>query len=208
MKSSNRPTNRVDTLVHRLAADIQGDEIGHGTWLKQFDLADRYEVNRLTVRSALDKLVARGLVEHFPNRGYKVRSPDQTERRELLEIRTTLETSAAKNIIANATPADIVELSLLAERFSSTVSETGDFLALVDANLLFHRRLLAINSNRQIPILIDEIRTRMASGQNRKWKSIARLNQSALEHHEMVDAVRAGKVETLMKLMEQHIMSS
>ncbi|TKV70561.1 GntR family transcriptional regulator [Rhizobium sp. AU243] len=208
MKSPTRSINRVDTLVRRLADDIQDDQIGHGAWLKQFDLADRYEVNRLTVRSALDKLVARGLVEHMPNRGYKVRSINPSERRDLLEIRALMEISAAASIVENAKLDDISELRDLARSFSCLTEEEGNFLALIDANLLFHRRLLSINSNRQIPLFVDEIRAKMARGQNTKWKSIASLTQSALEHHKMIDAIEARSAVDLENLLRQHILTT
>ena len=45
----------------------------------------------------------RGLLEHLPNRGYKVRTHSQEEREQLYEVRTLLEVAACRLVVLRAT---------------------------------------------------------------------------------------------------------
>lgn len=205
---SGRGTSRVDMLTHLIADEIQADRIAHGTWLKQIELSERFGFNRITTRNALEKLVGRGMVEHFPNRGYRVRSVDAVRFRELLEIRMTIELSAVDSIIERASESDVKHLAALADTFASIVKTTGDFIALTDANAAFHNAVLALNANSQVPVFVKDLRTKMARGPNVKWRSLSSLEQSADEHLQMVKAIAGKEPSRLRELFRQHISSA
>ena len=59
------------------AQDILAGVLLPGTWLKQIDLERRYKCTRPEVRRALDRLAQKRLVEHVPNRGFRVSSFDR-----------------------------------------------------------------------------------------------------------------------------------
>ena len=79
-----------------LREDLLSGRFRSGQLLKQVDLQADYGVNRFEVRIALSDLAARHLLDHFPNRGYRVASPGEQEREELYELRTMMETAASK----------------------------------------------------------------------------------------------------------------
>ncbi|PZR42901.1 MAG: GntR family transcriptional regulator, partial [Stutzerimonas stutzeri] len=74
-----------------------------------------------------------------------------------------------------------------------------------DANLAFHRALLLLSGNLELVELVAEIRQRTASAPVSQWRTRARIEQSAREHHLMVDALAAGDVAELKRLIEIHI---
>lgn len=194
----------LDELVNRIALDIQSGVYVPGTWLKQVDLEARYQCTRIDLRRALDQLVANRLVEHVHNRGYHVYEPDSRVYAELQDIRVVLELYAAELIGANATPADVRELRRLAKRFDELLPN-GTVFEQYEANVAFHRRMLAVCPNRELASMIMEIRRRGPSAPIFQWKTRARMEQSSREHLAMVDAIEARQPARLQKLLREHI---
>lgn len=187
-----------------LLQDILTGTLPAGTWLKQIDLEQRYDCTRPEVRRALDRLTQRRLVQHIPNRGYQVYEVDERRAQEITDIRVILETSVADLMIAHVTPEAIGTLRALAHRFDE-MSFHGSILEHYDANLAFHRALLQLAGNSELVDLVSEIRQRTASAPVSQWRTRARVEQSAREHHLMVDALEAGNLAELKHLIEIHI---
>jgi len=199
-----RVKTALDELVNRIALDIQSGVFGPGTWLKQVDLEARYACTRIDLRRALDRLVANRLVEHVHNRGYHVYEADSRVYAELQDIRVVLELRAAELIEAAAKPADVRDLRRLAKHFDELLPG-GTVFEQYEANIAFHRRMLAMCGNRELVELIMEIRRRGPSAPIFQWKTRARMEQSSREHFAMVDAIEAHQPARLQKLLREHI---
>jgi DNA-binding GntR family transcriptional regulator len=79
-------------------------------------------------------------------------------------------------------------------------------LELYEANLAFHRELLALSGNQELVDLITEIRQRTSSAPVSQWRTRARIEQSGREHHLMIEAIRNGDAEELKILTKRHIL--
>ena len=99
----------------------------------------------------------------------------------------------------------IAKLRKLADHFDLMVLN-GTMLELYEANLAFHRQLLTLGGNLELVDLITEIRQRTSSAPVSQWRTRARVEQSGREHHQMIDAIAAGDVESLKALVRQHIL--
>ncbi len=193
----------TDLILH----DIQTGILASGSWLKQVDLERRYNCGRNQVRRALDRLAQKRLVEHVPNRGYHVYEPDGKQAAEVAEIRIILETAIAGKIATNATQGDIRTLRSLAEQFDQLVLN-GTMLQLYEVNLSFHHYLISLGGNQELTTLVNEIRQRTSSAPVSQWRTRARIEVSAKEHHQMIDAIVARDGETLRQLLIRHISQS
>ncbi len=201
---TDKAEHTLGNLVDRVARDIQAGVFAPGMWLKQIDLETRYNAKRMEVRRALDQLALKRLVQHVPNRGYHVHSPDNRQTDEARQVRLILETAAADSIVANATAADIAALRLLAHRFIDLTVD-GTLIDLYEANIAFHTKLLALNSNRELANIVWELRGRGPSAPVTQWKTRARIDLSASEHVRMIDAIEAGDAAELRRLTRMHI---
>jgi DNA-binding GntR family transcriptional regulator len=201
------PEAETPDVTDLILQDILAGTLPPGTWLKQIDLERRYNCTRPEVRRALDRLAQKRLVEHVPNRGYHVHEPDGRRAREVGDIRVILEVAVADRIVANASAEDIAKLRTLASRFDE-MALTGTMLDLYEANLAFHRYLLALGGNQELVELITEIRQRTSSAPVSQWRTRARIEQSGREHHMMVDAIAERDTEKLKSLTRQHILQS
>ncbi|WP_243466094.1 GntR family transcriptional regulator [Sodalis glossinidius] len=139
------------------------------------------------MRRALDRLAQKRLVAHVPNRGYRVYWPDGRQEGEVAEIRILLETGVA----GSATAADIRLLEQLVAEFVRLLAD-GTTLELYEANLAFHHHLLSLCGNQELMALVAEIRQRTRAVPVHQWTTRARIEQSAREHDEMIEAVRQG----------------
>lgn len=203
MQSQHSSDEEVD-VTDLILQDIQAGTLAAGSWLKQVDLEQRYNRGRNQVRRALDRLVQKRLVQHVPNRGYHVYEPDGRQASEIAEIRIILETAIAERIISNATDADQQDLRQLATEFERLVLN-GTILQLYEVNLSFHNKLVSMSGNHELTALITEIRHRTSSAPASQWKTRVRIELSAKQHHQMVDAIIEGDVEALRTLLRDHI---
>ena len=92
----------------------------------------------------------------------------------------------------------------VAERFESLILH-GTVLELYEANLNFHQAFLHPSGNDELDGIIAELRQRTSSAPVSQWKTRARIEQSAREHHEMVDLLQARDGKRLKALIERHI---
>lgn len=187
-----------------ILTDIQSGLFPPGAWLKQIDLEARYGRGRNEIRRALDRLAQKRVVEHVPNRGYHVYKADGKQADDIAEIRIILETGIVSKVVAMATAEDLRSLRALAERFENLTLH-GTVLELYEANLSFHRAFVQLSGNDELDGTIAELRQRTSSAPVAQWKTRARIEQSAREHHEMVDLLEARNVNRLKSLIERHI---
>ena len=112
-------------MISRIEADLLGGHFRPGEWLKQADIEASYDANRFDVRMALLDLKARQLIEHIPNRGFRVINLSEREREELVETRIILETAAATLAATRIADETIDELESLVHEFEAQM-ETAE----------------------------------------------------------------------------------
>lgn len=191
-------------LVDRLAQDIQAGVFGPGAWLKQIDLQERYQAKRLEIRRALDQLAAKRVISHIPNRGYHVYVVDPSIHDQVRDVRILLETGAAAALMPHVTDAKLRALRVLADRFAALLL-TGTLMEQYEVNLAFHAAMYDICPNKELAALILEVRGRGPSALARDWVTRARIEKSAQEHFEMLDAIEARDAKRLQKIITVHI---
>jgi DNA-binding GntR family transcriptional regulator len=90
-----QPASTVDQLAALLRARILDGDLEPGRRLIERELVETYDVARHTLRSALRRLEAEGLVRVEPNRGARVASLSAEDLVALFELRLALEREAA-----------------------------------------------------------------------------------------------------------------
>jgi DNA-binding GntR family transcriptional regulator len=90
----------TETAVAALTADLRdrilNGELVPATRLVERELVESHDVARVTVRSALQRLAAEGLVTTEPHRGARVAALSPDALRDLFALRTALEVEAAR----------------------------------------------------------------------------------------------------------------
>jgi DNA-binding GntR family transcriptional regulator len=144
-------------------------------------------------------------LQHVPNRGYHVYTPNEEQRRNISAIRAILESASAEDIVEHIQSHQLDTLRQCAEMFDHN-TQYGTILQQYESNLAFHRALLAPCSNMDMIELIFELRSRVPSAALGQWNSHARIVQSSEEHFAMVTAIEHQDSALLAQLMRQHIL--
>lgn len=192
------------TLILRMEEDLLSGHFRPGEWLKQADIEERYEANRFDVRMALKDLSARRMLEHLPNRGYRVSSLSDKERSDLLDTRAILERAAMALAARNVTAQDLADLHEILDSFAANML-SGDLVYLRQLNAVFHDRLYAICGNAVLEEQIQALRHRAQNGFRGGWRTIESIGRSHDDHVQMFNLLEAGDGEGLVRLVDRHL---
>ena len=203
MPTFEKVTETDEAYVHLREAILRGEFMPNER-LIEVNLAQRVEVGRAAVRTALARLEQEGIVEREPFRGARVRSVSEAEAIELLEARAVLEGLVARTAALKATDDDIAVLRAIFMQMQDRF-EAGDLLGISELNSQFHRQLLRIADHRTAARMIDVLQAQVVRYQFRTVLVPGRASQSMAEHRAVVDAVAAHDAAAAETAMREHL---
>ena len=144
----NSAESQQDRAYQQLRDDLLNGQIPPAAKLQISNLKDRYQTSVGTVREALSRLAAEGMLEKKGQRGYWAARVSLEEFRDIARLRAMLEVDALRRSIVNGDldwEAEVVgamhRLSSINERNSGNPGDHS--LWLVQENLRFHMALIA-----------------------------------------------------------------
>lgn len=146
-----------DTVFAGVVGELEKRRLVPGQRLVEADLAATYGVSRNSVREALQRLSAEGIVDLFRHRGAAIRVLSEAETLDVLEIAERM-----TGLLARAA-ARGVSLGADGRELSSAVSEVTQLGALPDPDAAsaarrgFYRALLALAGSRELRRLFPAI---------------------------------------------------
>ena len=195
-----------DRAYATLKAEIVGWDLTPGTVLGEVEQAARLGVSRTPVREALARLTADGLVAQQAGRGLVVTQVSLDDVVLLYELRTALETHAARLAAARRDEQTFRELE-------TEFSRVTDVLASDDADRHGYYDLVerfdgAIDSAVGNPYLVTDLqglRSHVARARRLSRRSDERLTQAASEHLAIVRAILDGNGELAAHATHVHL---
>lgn len=209
MTASPRFTRRTitDQVTEDLRARILSGDFPAGFQLRQDAIAGEYNVSRIPVREALQRLDAEGLVTFQPHKGAIVSQLSIDEIEELFEVRKLLECELLRHAVPRLTPADLksVEDILLVydEAFRS-----GDVAKWGELNREFHDRLYRASNRPKTLEIIRMIGNNTVRFTQAQLALSGATDRAEREHHQIFEACKAGNTEEAVELLAEHIQSS
>lgn len=188
-------------VYNRMKDDILVGVLGPGTPLVETALATRYAVSRTPVREALRRLEHDGLLERGP-RSLQVRQSTPQEIFDLNDVRTVLETSAARKAAERHTELDLVLLYDLLERMER---EDLDVPERVRLNRQFHASVWHAGHNSTLCQTLERLYLTEVPALHTTLASTLRWRQAVAEHRAVVDAIATGDAETAARVLEEHL---
>jgi len=197
-------TPKAKSFSEALTADLLAGKYSPGEWLKQADLEETYKVNRFEVRIALAELSVRGLLEHLPNRGYRVCKHTAEDWELLLELRSLLEVAASRLVVQRATEEQIAEFERLVHAFDQAVEGGGADL-MRDVNYKLHNVFYSMSGNPLLAEQIRDLRERGMPGRRGLWDAAKSVRNSNEDHFEMLEALKRRDAEGLAAAVYRHL---
>lgn len=171
--------------------------------LVEMDLISKFGSSRTVIREALKRLEAKGLVRATPYRGVVVADLTVEEIEEIYFVRTELEKIAVRLVLKNITPGEIQNLKKLAKEVERHLRGKSHRMIEVDSE--FHRMIFKACRNNYLFEMIDYLRTKAHIVRFNAWSLPHRIEQSILEHREMIRAIEDRNLSQFEKLIVKHL---
>jgi DNA-binding GntR family transcriptional regulator len=192
-------------VAEELADEIIKGTIEAGHNLTEVEVATQRGVSRTPVREAMLRLEAWGLVRIAPKKGATVTVPTERERRELLTVRSMLETDIVRRIAENPD-----ERTALAARLDDTVDQQRSNAASPDSfaalDFTFHSHIIHFDDNRIVTEISGLLAPRLARLTFLAIRAMTGDLQPVIdEHAALADTVRRGDVHRFEELIQAHL---
>ncbi len=205
---------REPTALHRAAelivSGIREGRYAPGQRLIEADLIVELDVSRSSVREALRRLEAQGLVEMVPHRGARVRRITADDVREIFEVRAAIESEAARLAalrIDRPGHRARLEERVTANRAAALQPAVIEYL---DENTRFHEALLRLSSNGHLAELLDAVRLQTVRFILPPYlrSPVVAVRRSLAEHERIAECILTGDADGAARAMPAHIEAS
>jgi DNA-binding GntR family transcriptional regulator len=188
-----------DQVKGRLLQAILDGRYPPGARIVETRVAKEFGTSQAPVREALRDLEALGVVENAPFRGARVRQPSAQELLEAFDVRSVLESHAARLALSNVEDSDLERLKELLDEMREAAAQ-GDAYTEAAADAAFHGLIMHLSGNATL---------------ERVWKTLEpflrtyitivspRIDRQAVadRHVPIIDALRAGEPELVEEAM-------
>jgi DNA-binding GntR family transcriptional regulator len=199
-----RKPNFREKVVDVLRAALISGELRPGQVYSAPALAPRLGVSATPVREAMLELVKEGMVEIVPNKGFRVTEVSDKQLDEYTHVRSLIEIPVTAGLATTADPADVEALRPEAMEIVTSATK-GDLIAYVEADLRFHLGLLALAGNDHLVEVVRDLRQRSRLYGLTALVEAGRLEASAQEHLDLLDALLARDPERTREVMTRHL---
>jgi DNA-binding GntR family transcriptional regulator len=202
--SARRTSPRRERVLEALREAIVVGRYVDGDRLIEDRIARELETSRGPVREALRQLEHEGLVVSYPYRGAVVQGVSDEEVHEvLIPIRLTLERFSFTKAVERMEDADYAELAKEVWLMREAAPD-GDLLRIVEADIRFHEFVLSCSGQPHTTQVWRSIAPRIRAYFFRYGRE-SDLGRIAVEHEDLLTALRSGDHKVLMRAVEKHI---
>lgn len=198
----------ASAVADKLRDKIILGELQEGEQLRQDVIAAEFQVSRIPVREAFRELLAEGLLCITPNRGAVVSVLEPAEIEELFQIRAVLEGEVLRHSIPRLTAEDLAAAAAIEGRYAHELQNSDTVSAWGRLNAQFHTALYA---GAVLPQFKSVLRTINNNGERYTRMHLfltSGRERAIVEHRQLLDLSRAGKVDEACALLDRHIRSA
>jgi DNA-binding GntR family transcriptional regulator len=202
---TTRPRVKIErqtlaNAVHaRLRNEILNGELLDGQELNQVGLARRFDVSRVPVREALQRLMAEGFVKGDPYRRVTVATIGAQELDEMLRLREELEVFALRSLLASSTTIDFKHARDLNRMFKNAADDERRIELDQEIHAVF------MGATPVTARLVADLRNRSQRYLGHVRGGRPRRLEAAREHERILAAVEAADEAASLELLRTHI---
>jgi DNA-binding GntR family transcriptional regulator len=194
----------ADQAYHAIREMIVSVELRPGAVIDERGLMERLGIGRTPTREALRRLAQERLVEVYPRRGMFVTSVEIRDLASLAEVRSALESHAARLAAERATEVDRSELeALLGELGGRSEPDVRDLMALDER---IHRQVYRCAHNPFLEATLEEYYVLALRIWYLALDRAPELEQAVLGHRELLEAIRDGDADRAEATMRRHVL--
>jgi DNA-binding GntR family transcriptional regulator len=195
-----------EDVAERLREQIFAKQLAPGSWLDEQSLAEQFGISRTPMREAIKVLASEGLVTIKIRRGAYVTEIARNDLEQIFSILSLLEGEAAKQTAIKATEEELNQLDYWHHRLEKAAADR-DIEQFFEINGKFHELIQEIAGNRWMNGVIADLRKVLKLHRRDSLTSTGRLQNSLLEHREILKALlkrdQIGAEMAMRKHMER-----
>lgn len=165
-------------------------------------LANEMKISRTPLREALKRLVAEGLLVES-GRGCSVPGLEASVVFDLFEVRVEIESITVRLACERASDTELDELS---EFLRESMAESSDASVdrLIELDIRFHETIADLAGNKVLRQTLSNLNDRIHLI---RWIAMeGRREQTQLQHHEILEHMRARNTQAAIAVMREHIL--
>jgi len=196
--------SRTQLAYNELRRLILDNHLKPGLRMFEQEVADFLKMSRTPVREALIRLAEDGLVSVKPRHGMTVLPISPRDMRDIYDVVTSLEATAAELAIERGVAKPAVDQLYEAVEAMETALDAGDRAAWSRADEDFHKLLVRCSGNERLITIVNGMwdqthRARMATLEGRPLP-----HSSNVDHRDLVSAIERGDIEDAKRIHVAH----
>ena len=194
-------------VADKLREKIIRGELREGEQVRQDAIALEFQVSKIPVREALQRLEAEGLIKIVANRGAVVAALSADEIEEMFEVRAVLECHVLRQALPRITDGDFQHAERLLSEYEHMAEDT-DIAAWAEWNWNFHSTFYR---EAQRPVFLALLKT-LNNNCDRYTRMVllvtGNIHFTGKTHRTLLEAIRTRDVETATSALWQHMMDA
>jgi DNA-binding GntR family transcriptional regulator len=195
----------ADQIVAEILRGLYEGRYVAGQKLIESDLTRQFRVGRGSVREALQRLAAEGLVTVSLYKGASIRALSRTDVRDVLEVVEALAGLAARRAAERFNGPDDERILRATVTSLAAIAASGDTFEFGRMRNRFYRQLAQISGNRELARLLAMVQTHLIRVQFRSVHPLNAARQRLQDYERITDAILARDGATAERLIRQHI---
>ncbi|MFC6634464.1 GntR family transcriptional regulator [Microbulbifer taiwanensis] len=191
------------SLYQRLKTDLQRGRFAPGRVLKQSELAELYDVSRIPVRDAVQKLKSEGWLTDHGKRGVAVPLFDALEVEDLYLMRMRLEALLLELAVPHLNREILGRAEDILDRMERDPQMTAAEIGAL--NWQFHASLYQAAGRPTLFATVEQLHRQCERYIGYQSRSLDYQATSQREHYEILAALRHGNPDKAEKILQEHI---
>lgn len=191
-------------VANKLRQSIWDREINFGENLIESDLSKKYGVSRSTIRDALKILENEGMVIIKPRKGAHVAEFSNDDWKEIIELRTMIESHAFIKAAQQLKDQHIKVLENILSKMKKQVT-AKNWSKLFDLDLEFHSYIVKLSDNSRMIKIYESIQVQIRTFLINLDKYYSSYEAFYEEQKELYDALLTKDPEHIEKTINKHI---
>ena len=196
-------SSTAQQLAEALRERILRGEIGQGEPLREASLAASIGVSRNTMREAIRVLAREGIVTSEMHHGAVVAKLTPEDVRDIFRVRRLLEL-AALDATLDVSDDGLSGLSSAVEQLGAAAA-SRDWGAIVDADQLFHERLVGLLGSRRLSRFFSAIQAEVRLCMSIVDRSTADTGTLVVEHQDLLQLILNRDLSRCKQVMAGHL---
>jgi len=197
------PRSLAEDAADRIREQILAGGFAQGEHLVEAKIAQRLNVSRGPVREAFKLLRSEGLLQEEPRRGTFVVRLMPSDIHEIYGLRAAIEGKAARALAMRGDASAVADLRNRLDALDRAV-RAGDGASVFQRDLEFHDALCRLSGNARLHEVFSRYVPTLRALLRLDEHVYRSLDDIALEHRPLVEAIEAGDADRAAELAEHH----